>query len=144
MKRIVPFILVALMLSILYACANNNSIARKHPIEVSGMPNCAECHNEQWKSLNHQAPDFFKKHGRFAGSNQTSCTACHTRSFCSDCHTRKDELKPSLKHSGSPQRNFPHRADYMTQHRIDGRINPASCTKCHGRQNNSRCIACHR
>jgi hypothetical protein len=27
--------------------------------------------------------------------------------------------------------------------RIDGRINPASCFPCHGRQNNERCKVCH-
>lgn len=143
-KQLFLLLLTPLTLSVLYACANTNSMARKHPMEVTGMPNCGECHSDQLKSMDHQAPDFYKKHGRFAGANQNTCGACHTRSFCSDCHTRKDELKPSLKHSGSPERIFPHRADYLTQHKIDGRINPASCAKCHGRQNNARCSACHR
>lgn len=144
MRKIIITLLIPVTLCILYACAGNNSISRKHSIELHSPPNCTECHIEQWKSLNHQSPDFYKKHGRYAGSNQAACNSCHNRSFCADCHTRKDELKPSQKRSTSPELNFPHRPDYMTQHKIDGRINPASCTKCHGRQNNTRCLACHR
>lgn len=141
-----PLILLSLLsLSILlYACANTSSMARKHPMEVSGMPNCAECHTNAWKSLNHKAPDFYKKHRFYAGSMGQSCTSCHSQASCNECHTRKDELKPSEKFSNAPSRNFPHRGDYMTQHKIDGRLDPSSCVKCHGRQNNGRCITCHR
>jgi hypothetical protein len=32
----------------------------------------------------------------------------------------------------------------MSQHKIDGRVNPVSCVKCHGRQNNVRCASCHK
>jgi hypothetical protein len=39
---------------------------------------------------------------------------------------------------------MPHRGDYITQHQIDGRINPAPCFRCHGRRNNERCAECHR
>ena len=34
--------------------------------------------------------------------------------------------------------------DYLSRHRIEGRIDPVSCLKCHGRQNNERCKLCHR
>lgn len=133
------------MLTLLFACANTKSIARIHPEEVSGMPNCTECHTDSWGALNHQTVDFYLKHGEYAGSfGRQACAACHRESFCTDCHARKEEIKPSDKYRDSPQRALPHRGDYLGQHRIDGRINPASCVKCHGRQNNERCVICHK
>lgn len=133
------------MLTLLFACANTKSIARIHPEAVTGMPNCTECHTDSWSALNHQAVDFYLKHGDYAGSfGRQACAACHSESFCSDCHGRKEEIKPSDKYRESPQRVLPHRGDYLSQHRIDGRINPASCVKCHGRQNNERCAICHK
>jgi hypothetical protein len=39
---------------------------------------------------------------------------------------------------------LPHRGDYLNQHMIDGRINPALCARCHGRTDNQRCRACHK
>jgi hypothetical protein len=27
---------------------------------------------------------------------------------------------------------------------IDGKIDPASCYRCHGRTNNEQCVQCHR
>ena len=35
-------------------------------------------------------------------------------------------------------------ADNLNQHKIDGKLNVASCVPCHGRQNNERCKQCHR
>jgi hypothetical protein len=29
-------------------------------------------------------------------------------------------------------------------HRIEGKLDPASCYRCHGRANNERCVACHK
>jgi hypothetical protein len=29
-------------------------------------------------------------------------------------------------------------------HRIDGKVDPASCYRCHGRTNNEKCIICHK
>ena len=138
------FILMFLM-SLLYACANTNSLPRTHPEDVgTALPNCTECHSDSWGAMNHRAPDFMSKHGRYAGSSRQSCASCHQESFCSDCHAHKEELKPSEKYSESPELTFPHRGDYLSQHKIDGRINPVSCVKCHGRQNNERCASCHR
>lgn len=131
-------------MSVLYACANTGSVARVHPEAVTGIPNCTECHTDSWGLLNHQAVDFNKKHGLFASNTRQACAACHQESFCSDCHAHRDEIKPADKFADSPERMFPHRGDYLSQHKIDGRINPASCVKCHGRQNNERCATCHR
>lgn len=135
--------MIPMIASFLYACANTTSIARIHPEAVAGMPNCTECHTDQWGALNHQAADFYAKHKFYAGS-KASCATCHQESFCSDCHAHKEEIKPSTKFGEAVERSLPHRGDYLTQHKIDGRINPASCVKCHGRQNNEGCKKCHR
>lgn len=107
------------------------------------MPDCRECHTDSWGAFNHRAPDFLQKHKVFAAS-RAACASCHTESFCADCHAHKEELKPSDKYFDAPQRSLPHRGDYLSRHRIDGKLNPASCFKCHGRQNNERCLTCHR
>jgi hypothetical protein len=128
----------------LYACANTASVARQHPQEVKGLVNCAECHDNQWGVLNHKADDFYRKHKFYAGQQKPVCSSCHKESFCADCHAHKEEIKPGDKYKDSPERTFPHRGDYQSRHRIEGKINPASCFKCHGRQNNERCKTCHR
>jgi hypothetical protein len=38
---------------------------------------------------------------------------------------------------------MPHRGNYVTMHKIDGKVDPASCYRCHGRGNNERCMSCH-
>ena len=142
-SKFLLIIMMPLMACVLYACANTASIARVHPEAVQGLPNCAECHTDSWGALNHKAPDFMLKHKIYANS-KFACAACHQESFCADCHAHKEEIKPSSKFSDSPERNLPHRGDYLSQHKIDGKINPASCFVCHGRQNNEGCKSCHR
>jgi hypothetical protein len=137
--------ILLLMMTLLYACANTTSLPSTHPENVgTSMPDCTACHTDSWGAMNHRAPDFMRKHGIYAGSSRQACSSCHQESFCADCHSHKEEIKPSDKFSDSPERNLPHRGDYMSQHKIDGRINPVSCVKCHGRQNNARCASCHR
>jgi hypothetical protein len=133
-----------LVLPMLYACANTNSMARVHPEEVHGLPDCSECHTDSWTALNHRGNDFYLKHRFYAEQQKGACMVCHQESFCVDCHAHKEEIKPSDKYKEAPELSLPHRGDYLSQHRIDGRINPASCMKCHGRQNNERCRTCHR
>ena len=144
MKNILLIALTVLTFSFLYACANTSSIARVHPEEVKGLPKCAECHTDSWTALNHQAQDFYLKHKFYAAQQRAACSACHQESFCVQCHTHKEEIKPSDKYKERPELSLPHRGDYLSRHRIDGRIDPASCLKCHGRQNNERCKICHR
>jgi hypothetical protein len=144
MKNVCIILLTALTLSVLAACANTSSIARVHPEEVKGLPNCSECHTDSWGALNHRAQDFYLKHRFYAGQNKAACNACHQDSFCVECHAHKEEIKPSDKYKDRPELSLPHRGDYLSQHRIDGRIDPAPCMKCHGRQNNERCKTCHR
>lgn len=135
---------ILLACGIFYACSKNTSVAREHPVEVKGLANCAECHTDRWAVLNHQDPGFHRKHRYYAQQEKFACNVCHQESFCADCHAHKEEIKPSDKYKGSPQLNLPHRGDYITRHQIEGRIDPVSCLKCHGRTNNERCRACHR
>ncbi|HEX9078446.1 MAG TPA: hypothetical protein VF795_02585 [Desulfuromonadaceae bacterium] len=143
-KRIMIILAIPLIVSILYACANTTSVVKMHPEKVTGMPDCTECHNDIWATFNHQSTSFFAKHRFYAQQQPLACATCHEESFCVDCHAHKEEIKPSDKYADSPERNLPHRGDYLSQHMIDGRVNPAPCARCHGRQNNEGCKACHR
>ncbi len=135
--------LLPIMAMILYACAHTKSMARAHPTEVTAPPVCSQCHTDWRGSMDHTV-DFDKRHGFTAAQNKQACALCHTEAFCSDCHANKEEIKPSDKFKDAPGRMMPHRGDYLNQHKIDGRIDPASCLKCHGRQNNARCQVCHK
>jgi hypothetical protein len=128
---------------ILFACATMQSLPSKHPMEVQGMPVCSTCHTD-WRATMDHRQDWAGKHKFPAAQQKRTCLLCHAEAFCADCHANKEELKPSDKYKDAPQRSMPHRGDYLTQHRIDGKLNPASCFPCHGRQNNERCRACHR
>jgi hypothetical protein len=140
--RIVSLLVFVLLFGI-YACAHTASIAVQHPIELTTAPLCSDCHQDWRTSLDHTS-DFTKRHRFYAEQQSRTCMICHKESFCSDCHAHRDELKPSDKFKDSPERTLPHEGDYLNQHKIDGRINPASCIKCHGRSNNERCRVCHR
>jgi hypothetical protein len=125
-------------------------IPQSHPLELQEMPRCTECHPDDTgvalkpiDSFNHTT-EFISSHRFYAAQTYGLCNACHKVSFCTDCHGNKDELKPSEKYSGSPERWLPHRGDYLYQHRIDGRIDPLSCYRCHGTQHNAICKRCHR
>ena len=142
-NRMVILLMVLLLGIGLFACATEKSIARLHPYEVRTPVLCSECHKDARASLDH-SPDFSTRHGFYAAQQKAACEGCHRESFCSDCHTHKDEIKPSDKYKDNPERTMPHRGDYLSQHMIDGRINPAACFRCHGRNNNRRCLACHR
>ena len=142
-KKTLFVTLVLPVLALLQACANTDSLPRVHPVEVTGLVNCADCHTDRWAAFNHQASDFYLKH-RFFAEQSTACAVCHSPSFCVNCHAHKEAIKPSDKYKDSPQLALPHRGDYLSRHMIDGRIDPVSCAKCHGRQNNERCQTCHR
>lgn len=143
-SKLFILMIVPIVLSMLYACSNNSSYIRLHPDALKGVTNCTECHEGSLGAINHQALDFYKKHRFLASNARQTCASCHQESFCNDCHAGKDELKPSEKFADRPDRNLPHRGDYLSQHKIDGKMNPASCVKCHGRQNNAGCASCHK
>jgi len=129
------------------------SLPARHPVEVKGRDiACTECHDgddvikgiQKRYSLFNHSPIFIKDHSYYAyvGNNGELCSRCHSTSFCLDCHATRPAMQPSLKTS-NPELEFSHRGDYLTRHRIDGEIDPASCFKCHGRSNNAICRSCH-
>ena len=128
---------------VLLACAETASLAKKHPVELVKAPLCTDCHADGRTALNHTL-DFSTRHKFYAAHQRQTCAVCHEIAFCSDCHANKEGMKPSDKYKDSPDRSLPHRGDYLTQHKIDGKVNPALCFTCHGRQNNERCKTCHR
>lgn len=143
-KKLVFLLILPAVTLVLCASAGMAGMALKHPVEVETPVICGQCHADWRASMDHTA-EFGKIRHRFsAQQNKQECGLCHAEAFCSDCHAHKEELKPSEKYSDSPERALPHRGDYLNQHKIDGKINPASCMKCHGRQNNERCRTCHR
>jgi len=139
------FLLLLPVIALLVSVQGSSAApAAKHPAEVETPVFCSQCHTDWRASLDHSAEFGGLRHKFSARQNKQACGLCHVESFCSDCHTHKEQLKPSDKYKDAPERTLPHRGDYLNQHKIDGRINPASCMKCHGRQNNERCRACHK
>lgn len=148
-------IAIVLGLGALTACAllsPDASFAAVHPQQLEkGRPLCSECHSAEqskgalkpYASFDH-TPTFVKDHRMQAGSEGNTCATCHAPSFCSDCHGGKTMMKPSVKMGDRPDRAFQHRGDYLTQHRMEGKIDPTGCYKCHGRANNDKCRACHK
>ena len=142
--KLMFLLLLPVLVLTVYATDIHAGPVAKHPVEVDAPVICSECHQDWRSSMDHTA-EFGKFRHRFmAQQNKQSCGVCHVESFCSDCHANREFLKPSDKFKDSPERALPHRGDYLNQHKIDGKINPASCMKCHGRQNNERCKTCHR
>jgi len=148
-----PLLALAGLIFILAACAQMSalpSLPASHPEQLGeGRVSCSECHedsqNGSMKALSafNHSPAFIKNHRFYASSDDRLCTTCHKASFCADCHTNQVEMKPSVKYGNRPDRDMPHRGDFMTVHKIEGKIDPASCYRCHGRTNNQRCVACH-
>jgi hypothetical protein len=148
------FLLALAGLFALAACAQIKALPNlpaSHPEELSSGPvSCSECHEDQRKgtmkpyaAFNHSRA-FVTNHRFYAATDDSLCVTCHKVSFCADCHTNKTEMKPALLNGNRPDRIMPHRGDFMTLHKIEGKLDPASCYRCHGRANNERCVACHR
>lgn len=143
------------LIAILASCAQFKSLPglpASHPeaLAIGQQVNCAECHEDQQKgtmkpfaSFSH-TPQFVKNHRFYAAGDDRLCATCHKQSFCADCHTNKVEMKPSIRYGYRPDRDMPHRGNFLTIHKIEGKLDPASCYRCHGRTNNERCVACHR
>jgi hypothetical protein len=132
--------------------SSEKSLGSTHPQQLGpGRPMCSECHeNEPMKgtfklfsSFNH-TPAFVQDHKFAANQDIGTCAACHSQSSCSDCHAGKGVLSPALKLADRPDRASPHRGGYMTLHRVEGKADPTSCFKCHGRSNNQSCTTCHK
>ncbi|MDD2366787.1 MAG: cytochrome C [Desulfuromonadaceae bacterium] len=151
----ISFFMVAALFALVASCAELKSIRglpESHPesLAVGQQVSCAECHDDQqsgtlkaFDSFSHTSA-FVKNHRFYAASDDQLCSICHKSSFCTDCHTNKVEMKPSTKYGHRPDREMQHRGNYITMHKIEGKIDPASCYRCHGRSNNERCVACHK
>jgi len=115
-----------------------------------GRVDCNECHEDEirgvlkpYASFKH-THDFVKHHRLYAAREERLCARCHAGSFCNDCHANELEIKPPIKLGDRPDRELIHRGDYLSLHKIDGKLDPASCYRCHGRTNNEKCIVCHK
>jgi len=145
---------IALVLVTLAACASmegSYTLTGKHPsAEELGMKpmTCTECHEASGEAIPYgrfvHTPFFADNHRQEAYQYEQVCNSCHQSSFCNDCHATRVELKPSIRHQTDTDRRMPHRGDYLSRHRIDGRIDPTSCFRCHGNPKNSQtCARCH-
>jgi hypothetical protein len=148
-----PVLVLAGLMFVLAACAQMkglSSLPASHPEELANGPvSCSECHEDNqsgtmkaYSAFNH-SPAFIKNHRFYASSDQRLCATCHKQSFCADCHANQIEMKPSVKYGNRPDREMPHRGDFMTLHKIEGKLDPATCYRCHGRANNQLCLNCH-
>ena len=156
MTRRAPFAAVfgAVLIALLFGCSavsQTPSVPPKHPEELpAGRVDCLECHKDvstgalkPYGTIRHSRV-FIDSHGAYARQSQNLCASCHAPSFCQTCHARKAEIKPNVKMGDRPDRMAPHRGDYIATHRIDGRIDPGSCFRCHGNKSDARCRQCHR
>ena len=154
-KTVLLFLAAALGLGLMVACgalSPSSSFAPTHPQELGpGRPQCTVCHadavlagaQKPYAAFDHTV-EFVKNHKFMAGQDSNVCAACHAQSFCADCHSGKTMMTPDVKLGNRPDRDMPHRAGYLTVHRFDGKADPGSCFKCHGRADNQKCLLCHK
>ena len=155
-RSLLLFIVVAIGLGVLTACgllSPEPSYLPTHPQDNigSGRPLCSSCHENEtskvalksYASFDH-TPAFVKDHRFQAYQDSGVCASCHAQSFCAPCHAGKTMMKPSTLLGNRPDRESPHRGDYLTLHRMEGKMDPTSCYTCHGRANNEKCTTCHK
>lgn len=144
---------LSLVLMLMTGCifSPETSFAVTHPQPVSSMPNCGECHGKEilksagkaYNAFDH-TKEFATQHRAVATQNSNVCMSCHNPAVCADCHGHKMGVNPVHRTAQRPDRTMPHRGEYLTRHRFEGRLDPSACFKCHGRTNNAKCQACHR
>ena len=151
-KRVLMIITIFLILGFLFACAAMRSgymPPLRHPDqEGEDLRFCTDCHDISEEDFPYgkfiHTGFFAANHRQMAYQSKDTCAMCHRQSYCDDCHAVRVELKPSIRYQTENSRWFPHRGDYLTRHRIDGRIDPTSCFRCHGNPKTSKtCIPCH-
>lgn len=154
-KLTILLLAAAGLLAIIVSCAQMKTIPALSPTHPEALAigqhvNCAECHEDTQKgtmkaynAFSH-SQSFAKNHRFYAVSDDRLCTTCHKSSFCNDCHTNKTEMKPSTIYGYRPDRQMQHRGNFVTMHKIEGKLDPASCYRCHGRANNDKCVGCHK
>jgi len=109
---------------------------------------CTKCHgfNKEpvdFERYNHTSL-FTDSHRLVAYQDERVCSICHSQSFCSDCHATRVELKPSIKNPTENYRRVQHRGDFLARHRIEARVDPTSCFRCHGNPKSAQtCQSCH-
>jgi len=155
LKSVLAGLCLALAMALCLACGlfpQEPSFTPNHPQALGqGRPTCSTCHEDapmkgstqSFHAFDH-TPSFLKNHRLAAGQNANVCASCHSQAFCADCHGGKTVLNPSVKLGNRPDRETPHRGNYMVQHRFDGKLDPTACYKCHGRANNQLCQTCHK
>jgi len=145
------FILVVTSAMILgCAGASRKEASKRYPEELTRQDtDCLECHDNDltgtlkpYGTFRH-TNSFLLRHGSYARQGQDLCNTCHGEPLCLECHATNDALAPAVKRGDRPDRELPHRGDYIVQHQIDGRIDPGSCVRCHGTRNDGKCIVCH-
>lgn len=156
LKPATVFTLCAIIsLFLLFACTSTSwrpgYTPPKHPpIYELGQRRvfCVKCHGEATEPIPFQRYDhtitFTDSHRQLAYQNEQVCASCHAQSFCNDCHVAGSELKPSIRNQTENYRRTQHRGDYLSRHRIDARVDPTSCFRCHGNPASSQsCVPCH-
>ncbi|MGK2907702.1 MAG: cytochrome C [Desulfuromonadales bacterium] len=152
-KSILSILTLLAALLLVAACTglqSRSALPARHPsaAELTVSPKvCTDCH-ERGQELAYEryvhTADFGKNHRPEATQGEAVCAMCHQTSFCNDCHATRVELKPSLKNQSDTYRSTPHRGDYLSRHRIDGRVDPTSCFRCHGNPKAAQtCARCH-
>lgn len=144
-------VLLSLLVMTLAACAAVYQLPAKHPAEAdlgNKLPICTDCHESSDENITYELFSHTVTWGenhRFAAYQQEQvCSMCHQQSYCNDCHGVPMELKPSTRYPDQPYRQMPHRGDYLSRHRIEGRMNPTSCFRCHGNPKTAEtCAPCH-
>lgn len=150
-KTFICILIFALSLVLGCAGAVRKETPARHPEELTREDtDCLECHDNDltgtlkpYGTFRHTT-SFLQRHGSYAMQGQDLCNSCHGEPLCLECHATNDLLTPALKRADRPDRDLPHRGDYIVQHRIDGRVDPGSCVRCHGNRNNEKCAACHK
>ncbi len=152
-KRLVLYIILFCSLAGLFlACAATQERWAHlilHPKEEGeNLRFCTECHDEADENLHYRrfvhTPLFMENHKAAARQNSNVCYMCHKQSSCGDCHAARVEMKPSIKDQTGTYRRTPHRGDYISRHKIDARVNPLSCQRCHGNPKTVQsCRTCH-
>ena len=152
-KKLAGLIVTISICVLLAACAaieeSGYTPPPRHPEEEGeNLRFCTDCHDTEEAPIPYEKFEhgifFANNHNQVAGRYGSVCATCHRQSYCTDCHGMEVELRPSIKNQTENYRRMPHRGDYLSRHAIDGRINPASCYRCHGNPKSSRsCVACH-
>ena len=146
--------LIFVLMALLGACAaldSGQKLGFTHPsaADLGAKPKvCSDCHEGKTEPIPFSrfdhTPFFADNHRQEAYQYEQTCRGCHQESFCNDCHATRVELKPSVKNPTDTDRRMPHRGDYLSRHRIDGRLDPMSCFRCHGNPKTARtCAPCH-